>query len=158
MSDLLIVSGNGRLGKDPEWKDSKNGQFLVFSVAASTGYGDRKTTNWIECSMFGKKAESVAQYLSKGKQVAFSGEMTIEKWESGNGKGTTVRCNISNLSLINDGTANSTAPRGDDQSREPARQNIQPKSSGFNPPSTGFSPPKQREPGQDNFSDYEVPF
>lgn len=171
MSDLLVVTGNGRLGKDAELKYTNNGKaYLNFSVAASTGWGDKKTTNWIECTIWGQQAERLVQYLVKGKQVAFTGEMTIDKWESNGRSGTTVRCSIDHVALINDGTAQSGAARQDDQSREPRRpqqggqQGYQQQGGGFQPPGGGgFRPPapqgqqgRQGQQGND-FTD-DIPF
>lgn len=38
-------------------------------LAFNGGYGDRKFTTWIEVSIWGKQAEGLTQYLTKGKSV-----------------------------------------------------------------------------------------
>ena len=50
------ISFVGRLGKDSERKATQNGQMLKFSVGENVGWGERKTTNWWNCTLFGKQA------------------------------------------------------------------------------------------------------
>lgn len=74
----------GRLGKDSERKQITNGQMLKFTVGESVGYGEKKTTNWWNCSLFGKQAEgSLMDYLVKGAQVFIVGEVTISQGQDG---------------------------------------------------------------------------
>lgn len=66
----------GRLGKDGELKYTQTGTPLVsFSVASDNGYGDRKETLWFNTSLFGKRAESLAPYLTKGGLVHVLGQL-----------------------------------------------------------------------------------
>ena len=73
----------GRLGKDSEMRYLPNGDAVLnFTTAVDFGYGEKKGTIWANCSMFGKRAESVAPYLKKGQQVAISGELSARKWKN----------------------------------------------------------------------------
>jgi len=70
----LIIEG--RLGKDCEQRYLPDGKAVVnFSVAYDSGYGDNKQTVWVDCSMFGERAEKLAQYLVKGKSVLVDGKL-----------------------------------------------------------------------------------
>lgn len=72
----------GRLGKDSERKQISNGQMLKFSVGESVGWGEKKTTNWWNCSLFGKQAEgNLMDYLVKGAQVFITGEVSFSEYE-----------------------------------------------------------------------------
>lgn len=74
----------GRLGKDSERKQITNGQMLKFTVGESVGYGDKKTTNWWNCSLFGKQAEgNLMDYLVKGAQVFIVGEVSFSQGQDG---------------------------------------------------------------------------
>ena len=77
----------GRLTKDAEY--SVFGQNatpkLSFGFANNTGYGDYKKTNFFNCEIIGKKAESLAQYMLKGKACNLIGEMQQNKWEDNDG-------------------------------------------------------------------------
>lgn len=70
---------NGRLGKDPELKQNKNGNpYCTFSVAESTTeFKDgkyEKATNWHNCMARGKNAENICKFFVKGKPIAISAE------------------------------------------------------------------------------------
>lgn len=65
----------GQLGKDAEVRYLANGDAVCnFSVADSQGKD--KPTIWWRCSLFGKRAESLSQYLTKGQAVTISGTVT----------------------------------------------------------------------------------
>ena len=56
--NVLILTGN--LGKDAVQRFTPSGDSVVsFSVPASSGYGDKKKTSWVNCTMFGKRGDSV---------------------------------------------------------------------------------------------------
>ncbi|MBP2298465.1 single-strand DNA-binding protein [Azospirillum picis] len=58
---------------------------LGFRVANDVGFGDRKTTQWVDCSIWGRRAESLAPHLTKGKGVVVSGELTMREYEKRDG-------------------------------------------------------------------------
>ena len=77
----------GNLGKDAEIKQTAGGATLMtFSVAVKSGYGDNEKTNWVNCVVFGKRAEGqLINYLKKGTQVAISGECELKEWQGQDG-------------------------------------------------------------------------
>lgn len=76
MNNLTIA---GQLGKDSELRATNSGEnVLTFSVADSQGK-DRDSI-WWNCSLFGKRALSLQQYLSKGQAVTVSGSVTQRKY------------------------------------------------------------------------------
>ena len=79
---MIKVFLTGRLGKDAEVRQTQSGAVAGFSVATDVGFGDRKQTLWFDCSIWGKRAESgLIQYLTKGQQVAISGELSEREHE-----------------------------------------------------------------------------
>ena len=91
----------GNLGKDAEQKFITSGESIVsFSVAVKAGYGDKATTTWARCSMFGKRGESVLQYLTKGQLVGITGELSTREWEKDGQKHTSVEVRVGDLSLL----------------------------------------------------------
>ena len=55
----------GKLGKDAELRSTQNGDKLAsFSVAVDDGYGQNKRTLWFDCTVFGKRGETLAPMLS----------------------------------------------------------------------------------------------
>lgn len=82
MNNITIA---GQLGKDAEVRYLQDGSAVCsFSVADSQGR--EKPTIWWNCSLFGKRAESLAQYLVKGQAVTVSGVVSEREWtdQSGN--------------------------------------------------------------------------
>lgn len=56
----------GNLGKAAETRHTSSGDAVVqFSVAVKSGYGKNEKTTWANCSMWGKRGEAVAPYLTK---------------------------------------------------------------------------------------------
>jgi single-strand DNA-binding protein len=85
----------GSLGRDAELKHLANGDAVLnFSVADSAGRD--KPTIWWSCQLFGKRAESLSQYLKKGQAVTVSGSVTEREWTDKDGntkKAMNVRVN-----------------------------------------------------------------
>ncbi|HRI99368.1 MAG TPA: single-stranded DNA-binding protein [Hyphomonas sp.] len=66
----------GRLGKDAELRRTQGGDpVLSFPVAVDDGYGERKSTMWFDCSVWGKRADALSSHLVKGMAVAVSGDL-----------------------------------------------------------------------------------
>lgn len=114
--NVLCVTGN--LGRDAEVRQAGNSTVCSFSVAMTAGYGDKKQTIWLDCSLWGKQAEgSLPSYLTKGQQVAVSGELSTREHE---GK-TYLQLRVNTIDLI--------GKREDGQQRQSAPQHTHPQSS-----------------------------
>ena len=79
------ITIHGYLGRDPELKDYRNAKgetksLCNFSVGVSRDMGD--ATDWFDVTFFGKRAEVVDKFFSKGSQIIVWGRMqadTVEK-------------------------------------------------------------------------------
>lgn len=93
---------SGNLGSDCEQRYSQNGDAVTsFSVAVKAGYGDKAVTTWVRCTMFGKRGESVAPYLTKGQLVGVSGEFSAREWTDKEGqKRTSIEVRVVDLTLL----------------------------------------------------------
>jgi len=105
MTDMNIVAINGRLTRDAELKYTNSGMAICkFSIASnrSVKKGDKweDEANFFECTMFGKRAESINQYLTKGQQVSISGELRQERWEKDGKQNSRITISVNNLQLI----------------------------------------------------------
>ena len=98
MNNLNFTGG---IPRDAEVRFTAKGDPIVaFSVSLTSGYGDNKTTNWINCTGFGKRYEALAPYLLKGTQVAISGEFTLRAWEGKEGsKGISPDLRVNEITL-----------------------------------------------------------
>lgn len=66
----------GRTGKASELRRTQDGTpVLAFSVAVDDGWGQNKSTIWFDCSLFGKRAESLSGHIGKGDALTVTGEL-----------------------------------------------------------------------------------
>ena len=84
---MNIFTCTGNLGKDAELRYTSSGTAVAgFSLAVKAGYGDKQSTLWLNCSIWGKRAESgLIQHLTKGQQVVVSGELSEREWQGNDG-------------------------------------------------------------------------
>ncbi len=82
----------GNLGRDPEIRYLPSGQAVAnFTVATNERYQNKDgewqdRTEWHRIVMFGKQAETVGQYLSKGDRVYIEGRIQTRSWEGKDGQ------------------------------------------------------------------------
>ncbi len=113
----VILVGN--LGRDAELRRTGAGTAVAnFSLATTEVFKDREgqrreETEWHRVSLMGKQAESVADYLLKGKQVYVEGRLRTREWQDKEGnKRTTTEVIANRLVLLGGG------PRRDSVERE----------------------------------------
>lgn len=82
----VVITGN--LTRDPELRATAGGvQVLSFGVAVNDRRRNPQTGEWedypnfMDCTMFGTRAETVSRYLSKGSKVAIEGKLRYSSWE-----------------------------------------------------------------------------
>jgi single-strand DNA-binding protein len=79
MKSIVIA---GRTGKDAELRRTQAGDaVLSFTVAVDDGYGEKKSTMWFDCSLFGKRGQSLEKHLTKGSAVTVSGELSTREYD-----------------------------------------------------------------------------
>lgn len=80
------VSFDGRLAADAELKYTGNGDpVLGFRVASDVGFGDKKVTNWFNCAIWGKRGESMQEYMIKGTPVTVYGVLSLRPYKDSQG-------------------------------------------------------------------------
>lgn len=105
IADLNCVILVGRLTRDAELTYLKSGTplcSLSIAVNASRKENDQwvSEANFFDISYFGKAAEAVKQYLTKGKQIAVQGSLKQDVWEKDGQKHSKVRVIASNIELL----------------------------------------------------------
>jgi single-strand DNA-binding protein len=79
---MIVVTIAGNIGKDAQFKSTQGGADLCsFTVASTVGYGDKEQTLWFDVTKWGKGTDKLASYLTKGKQVTVSGELSTREHE-----------------------------------------------------------------------------
>lgn len=82
-----VFSFTGTVVRDAEVKDISSGKILSVTVANNVGYGDKQKANFVRVNVFGKRAEGqLSTFLRKGQQVFVSGELTLNQYETKDGK------------------------------------------------------------------------
>lgn len=80
------ISATGRLAADSELRFTAGGDpILNFRLASDVGFGEKKSTNWFNCQVWGKRAESLQSFLAKGQQVTVFGTLTLREWTGKDG-------------------------------------------------------------------------
>lgn len=105
---MNVYTCSGNLGKDASIRKVGDGTVTAFSIAVKSGYGQNQQTNWIDCSIWGKRGDSLAPYLNKGQQVIVSGELSIREHE---GK-RYVQVRVSEIDLAGGRTDKASEPAG----------------------------------------------
>lgn len=129
----------GRLGNDPEVKYNAGGSAIAtISVATSESWKDKSTgeakerTEWSRVVFFGRLAEIVGQYLTKGSQIYIEGSLRTNKYTDKNGiERYSTDINASVMQMLGGGQGSSNNQGGfKPQNNNGVPQNNQP-SGGF---------------------------
>lgn len=124
---MLTVFGN--IGRDAELRYTQNGM-AVCSVPVAYNYGMKdpntgyKPSQWVECTLWGKQAEALAQYLVKGQQVHVSiRDLHIEEFtKNDQSKGFKLTGTVAEIVFARgDGKAQPSAAQ-----EQPQQQPVQP--------------------------------
>lgn len=78
MNKVILV---GRLGADPEAKQTTSGFVCRFSLATSEKRGEKDYTEWHRVVAFGKLAENCGKFLKKGSEALVDGRVQTRSWE-----------------------------------------------------------------------------
>lgn len=115
----LTIAGN--VGKDAKLNELQSGdKVLNFSVAVSNGKdkdGNRRDSTWFDCSLWGKRAEALAPYITNGSRLVVTGRPTAREYE---GK-VYLGCNVDQLTMLGGGQERSEPQ---EQQREPEPQDL----------------------------------
>ena len=86
------VNISGNLTRDPELRVTGSGtQILSFGVAVNDRRRNPQSGEWedypnyVDCVVFGARAEPLSRFLSKGAKVALEGKLRYSSWESKDG-------------------------------------------------------------------------
>jgi len=113
--NLIVVAG--AIGKDAELKFLSDGTPIAnFSVADNQG--KEKPTIWWRMQLFGKRAESLAQYLTRGQSVTVTGTVTQREYTDRDGqKKTSQEIRVQDVALQG-GQRQEAAPKREPSQRE----------------------------------------
>jgi single-strand DNA-binding protein len=118
----------GNLGQDPVLKVASNGTaILTMSLACSESYLDRnrerqEKTEWVRIVLFGRRAEALSKFLSKGMKVFVEGKLSTSSWEDRETGQKRYRTEIIASNVIVGGSNNPRNKPKDPEHRRPNRR------------------------------------
>ena len=102
------VNITGNLTRDPELRATQSGsQVLSFGVAVNDRRRNPQTGEWedypnyVDCTMFGTRAEAVGRYISKGSKVAIEGKLRYSAWERDGRRRSKVEVIVDDIEFMN---------------------------------------------------------
>lgn len=113
----VIISGN--LTRDPDLRSTASGMaVLSLGVAVNDRRRNQQTGEWedypnfVDCTMFGTRAESLARFLSKGTKVTIEGKLRWSQWERDGQKRSKIEVIVDEIEFMisrNDAPSQATA-------------------------------------------------
>ena len=104
---------NGTLTKDPELRRTQSGMaILSLRVVFNDRRRNSETGDWsdypnyIDCTLFGSRAESLSNYLSKGSKVGIDGKLRWSEWERDGQKRNKIEIVIDDLEFLSPRNSN----------------------------------------------------
>jgi len=83
-TNIAVLQGN--LTKNAELLYAPNGTAIgKFTIAVNRKIKEKEETLFMDCTIFGKYAESMVKYLSKGRKITVNGYLRQENWVDNNG-------------------------------------------------------------------------
>lgn len=94
---MLNITATGSLGRDPELKTANGTSLASFSLGVRTA---KDQTTWVNCAVFGKRAETVMQYFKKGSKVVVTGRGNLRSYQGQDGQNkSSLDLNVSDFTL-----------------------------------------------------------
>ena len=152
MADINHVVLVGRLTRNAELKYTNNGS-AVCKFGLAINQRRKKDDQWVDeahffdIALWGKTAESLNQYLVKGKQVGIEGQLRQNRWEQDGQARSKVEIFATNVMLLGSGSGG----------RQGQGASTEGRSGGAGTPSGGGDFPEGGQAAPDNFED-DIPF
>jgi single-strand DNA-binding protein len=146
------VNISGNLTRDSELRQTQSGTaVLSFGVAVNDRRRNPQSGEWedyanfVDCVMFGTRAEAISRYLTKGTKVAIEGKLRYSSWERDGQRRSKLEVIVDEIEFMsrgdNQGQYRQSAPSSPQRPQQPA-------------PST---PPVETPPAADAY-DHDIPF
>lgn len=156
MSSINRVFITGNLSRDPELRTTASGSAVLSFGVAVVDYVENRQTgewedrpNWVDCTLFGSRAQAISGYLHKGSKVAIDGRLHWSQWERNGEKRSKLEVIINDIQFLSPREGAQGAPQ-QPQYQQPAPTYQQ----------TAQQPPQQPQaaPQQRYTYDEDIPF
>jgi single-strand DNA-binding protein len=148
------VNISGNLTRDPDLRSTSNGtQVLTLGVAVNDRRRNPSTGEWedypnyVDCVVFGARADALSRYLSKGTKVAIEGKLRYSSWERDGQKRSKLEVIVDEIEFM----SSRQGGQGQSQAQSQAPSQPQPQAYGQVPQqqNSGYMP---QQPQQNNYS------
>ncbi|HMO26403.1 MAG TPA: single-stranded DNA-binding protein [Tepidisphaeraceae bacterium] len=160
----VILMGN--LTRDPQLRYTPNQTAVCdFGVATNRKYRtasgeEREDVCFVDCSAWGKQAEVINQYLTKGRGILVEGRLKLDTWEDkqGGGKRSKLSVVVENFQFV--GGRGEGAPGGGGGGDDYGQSSQPPQRGPARPPGRPQQQPQPEPPFGDEqkFGDDDIPF
>ena len=125
----VTISGN--LTRDPELRTTQGGMAVMgFGVAVNDRRKNQQTGEWedvpnfVDCTMFGSRAASVAKFLSKGAKVAIEGKLRWSQWEKDGQKRSKLEVIVDDIEFLGRGNSGGQQHKQQHQQQQQAAPTV----------------------------------
>jgi len=166
MSNINRVIISGRLTRDPEVRSTAGGTTVMgLGVAVNDRRRNQQTgqwedyTNYIDCTMFGARAESLSHILTKGMLVCIEGRLRWSQWERDGQKRSKIEVIVDEIEMPSrpQGNQDGGQSYGAAPSYGASQSYGQPQGYGYGQPAPSYGAPAPQPP-MDQIYDEEIPF
>lgn len=126
----VAISGN--LTRDPNIRKTASGSSVMnFSVAVNDRRKNQQSGEWedypnyVDCVLMGRRAESLAQYLSKGTKVSIAGKLRYSSWEKDGQKRSKLEVLVNEIEFMSRGNGGGGQYQQTQQYAQPQQQKQQ---------------------------------
>ena len=123
----------GRIGRDAELRQAGGKPVASWSLAVDVGYGQNKSTVWLDCSLWGERAEKLAGYIRKGDRIGVHGEIGVRQYESNGQEKTSITLRVADVTLLGEKRADDrpSVPASREKVKAAARQDARDQAAAF---------------------------
>ena len=137
--NILSIAGNVGLDAELRQVNTQSGSqsVLSFPVAVKSskkGTDGKYLSTWFDCTLWGKQAEALAQYIKKGSAVAVAGEVGLEQYTAKDGSaGAKMKLNAQKVTLLGGNQQSAPQQQAHQQPAQPAQPARQAPPHGYQP-------------------------
>ena len=164
------VNISGNLTRDPEIRATQAGtSILTFGVAVNDRRRNPQTGEWedypnyIDCVVFGARAEPLSRFLTKGSKVAIEGKLRWSQWERDGQKRSKIEVIVDEVEFLsprqNQGQGGGYQQQSGGYQPRQQMQQAQPQPTYAAPQPTNYAPqPAAQTPPPADVYDEDIPF
>ena len=165
MSNINRVIISGRLTRDPDVRSTAGGMTVLnLGVAVNDRRKNQQSgqwedyTNFIDCVMFGSRADSLSRILTKGMLVCIEGKLRWSSWERDGQKRSKIEVRVDEIELPSRSQGQGGQPGGYVDQGSAPQGGYAPQASYGAPAQGGYGAPAPQQPPMDQAYDDEIPF